>query len=485
MSNKKTKYYVDHCGGDSKDYSSLSYSKPILTESDLKDIELTKFLLNELLDDIDFLNLYEQKDRVVEIENEIKKQIKAQDNIKLVVELSNDLDNFFKNGGDYNSLETRIKKVSTLDDYHDSIMNIYDIYLDNIYKFVLFEAFIGRKTLLEDVKIKEIVNNKLIKQIVETIHNMPKWFNERIKELDKATPEDSYRYLDTKIMSTVFYSDDIMTYELKEKLFVEETKAVNNKQNETITKIKKKKSKLLKLRLLLGTFILGGAISLGSMGVSIKNAIKHHNVTTETNSLSESDKAILSLITFLAILNCIAFNRLSASRVRDLLDLDEERYNKLCELSNQLNVIHWDVILKVVHKIPLPDFLKTDDSDELFIDSFGRIEGSDGTRREITLLDHKENNIPIPEIRTDLKEEEEEYMKKLARQTIKDVIDADIEPIREFGKDYSSYFDEFGRLILPDGVRMSINNNGSEKELEENLREVLKEVTGNSYAKKM
>ncbi len=76
-------------------------------------------------------------------------------------------------------------------------------------------------------------------------------------------------------------------------------------------------------------------------------------------------------------------------------------------------------------------------------------------------------------------------MKKLARQTIKDVIDADIEPILEFGKDYSPYFDEFGRLILPDGVRMSINNNGSEKELEENLREVLKEVTGNSYAKKM
>ena len=440
----------------------------------LQYVELTKFLLNDLLDDIDYLTLYEQKDKIVEIEKEVESQIKTRESIKVIAELSKDLDLFFKNGGDYNSLEDRIKKATNLDMCSDSIMNVYDVYLENVYKFVLFESFIGRRTLLENQEIKDMVNDKLKNYLHQIQYELL---------FMGSYAEDPYRYLNPSIMADVFNKSNIMSEELRDKLFIEEFKVIDNNHNESIKTIKNKKKKLLKLRIILGAFALGGAVSLGSAGVSTVRLINGTNhITHEEGHASETDKLFSGIIFAFLLTICGGFTLFLLSELKDELELDEEHYKKLCVLLEDLKITSDKYIDVNKLKETMNKYLKEEAM--ILVDDKGRIVLPDGTVKTITLLDHKRNGIPIPEIRTDLKEEEE-YMKKLARQTIKDVSDADIGSILEFGKDYSPYFDEFGRLILPDGDRMNINNNGSDKELEENLREVLEEVTGNSYAKKM
>ena len=74
----------------------------------MSDQKLVKHLLEDLLDGIDYLSLYDQKYKVGTIANEINKQIKAEEDIKKIMELSRDIEQFFKQGGDYNKLASGV-----------------------------------------------------------------------------------------------------------------------------------------------------------------------------------------------------------------------------------------------------------------------------------------------------------------------------------------------------------------------------------------
>ena len=259
-------------------------------------------------------------------------------------------------------------------------MNIYDVYLENVYKFILFEAFICRDTLLENEEIKEMVNNKLIKQIIESTHDMPEWFNNEIKEINAKKPDDQYRWLNSKIMAAVFYNDEVMTKELKERLFKKEYEKTNNNRNENIAKIRNKKNKLLKLKILLGAMILGGVISLGSVAYSVKVS-NTHSVTYEDDS--KSLKLLIGLILAMVLGLCANIPRVKLLDLRKELELDEEHYKKLCTLLEQLNLIENDIIdVNKVKTYLLHNYTKTYDTGALLVDSNGRIVLPDDTRTD-------------------------------------------------------------------------------------------------------
>ena len=358
----------------------MSNKNAILENGKLENRERVKYLLNDLLDEIDYLSLHDQKDKVITtILYEIDNQIRKENNMKKIMELSRDIEQFFKQGGDYNSLECRIKHAPIIEDC-DSIMNIYDVYLENVYKFILFEAFICRDTLLENEEIKEMVNNKLIKQIIESTHDMPEWFNNEIKEINAKKPDDQYRWLNSKIMAAVFYNDEVMTKELKERLFKKEYEKTNNNINENIAKIRNKKNKLLKLKILLGAMILGGVISLGSVAYSVKVS-NTHSVTYEDDS--KSLKLLIGLILAMVLGLCANIPRVKLLDLRKELELDEEHYKKLCTLLEQLNLIENDIIdVNKVKTYLLHNYPKTYDTGALLVDSNGRIVLPDDTRTD-------------------------------------------------------------------------------------------------------
>ena len=358
----------------------MSNKNAILENGKLENRERVKYLLNDLLDEIDYLSLHDQKDKVITtILYEIDNQIRKENNMKKIMELSRDIEQFFKQGGDYNSLECRIKHAPIIEDC-DSIMNIYDVYLENVYKFILFEAFICRDTLLENEEIKEMVNNKLIKQIIESTHDMPEWFNNEIKEINAKKPDDQYRWLNSKIMAAVFYNDEVMTKELKERLFKKEYEKTNTNRNENIAKIRNKKNKLLKLKILLGAMILGGVISLGSVAYSVKVS-NTHSVTYEDDS--KSLKLLIGLILAMVLGLCANIPRVKLLDLRKELELDEEHYKKLCTLLEQLNLIENDIIdVNKVKTYLLHNYPKTYDTGALLVDSNGRIVLPDDTRTD-------------------------------------------------------------------------------------------------------
>ena len=385
----------------------MSNRKTIYENSKIEAKELVKYLLNELLDEIDYLSLYDLEkadEHIATIANEINKQIKVKEDIKKIIELSRDIEQFFKQGGDYNELEHRINHAPQINDY-DSIMNMYDVYLENVYKFVLFESFIGRRTLLENQEIKDMVNDKL-KNYLHQIQYKLLFMG--------SYAEDPYRYLNPSIMADVFYKSDIMSKELRDKLFIEEFKTISNNHNESIKTIKNKKKKLLKLRIILGTFALGGAISIGSAGVSTVRLINGTNhITHEEGHASETDKLFLGIIFAFLLTICGGFTLFLLSELKDELELDEEHYEKLCVLLEDLKITRDKYIDVNKLKETMNKYLK--DEPMTIVDDKGRIVLPGGVRQVITLRNHKEMGIPIPDCRVDLVKEEE-TMKNLAKQ---------------------------------------------------------------------
>lgn len=376
----------------------MSNRKTIYENSKLEDKELVKYLLNELLDEIDYLSLYDQKYKVGTIANEINKQIKAEEDIKKIMELSRDIEQFFKQGGNYNELEYRIKYAPKIDSY-DSIMNVYDVYLENVYRFVLFESFIERKTLLENEEIKEMVNNKITRAIKDNIELMATY--------SIGSTDDKYKYLNHPVvMEDIFLKSNIMSKELRDKLFIEEFKTISTKHSESMKAIKNKKKKLLKLRILLGAFALGGAISLGTAGVSTVRLINGNgHITHEDGSWTEADKAYLGAILLFVFIVCSGFTLFALSELKEELELDEEHYKKLCTLLDDLKITR-DMYIDVNKlKETMNKCLK--DEPMIIIDDKGRMVLPGGVRVTIDKNKSDEEVVrELSEILDYIKEEE-------------------------------------------------------------------------------
>lgn len=297
--------------------------------------------LIDLLDQYEELDLAQRQERIIKIEEQIGTEIQHERDVATITKLSRDIEYFLDNGGDYNSIEDRILRAPLVEDKDNyNMISIFEQYLNNVYKFAMFETFIGRRTLLDKDHIKRVIRKRLNREMENMPALMPAAVIREKEKLDLIPSED--RYMDLTFMSMVFYHDDIMTKQLKTKLFFDEKKRLEDEFNKTAvdnTNRNKKSRRVKKLALILTIAALVDFAVLSAVFARNPSLNSRHPSYEEDLDDNADELLVVTMLIGFIVFVAAAGSWVSLSNLKERLQLDEVHFKKLLKVLNSLNVI--------------------------------------------------------------------------------------------------------------------------------------------------
>ena len=310
-----------------------------------------KELLERYLDNIDKVSSDDLRNAVHEIENELLIR-KAKDQALFRLEsLNSDIEYFFEHGGSLEELEDKIKNTAKPSVYiTDQVKDVYNKYLDNLYRFVMFECFVGRDTLLKEEDIKDFINNKVVEKVEklkEGTNAIPFNIAMRLNEVEKIN--DKYRYLDVQLLGLLYYHDSellCMTKDLRNNIINNEYDKVSNDTVECSKRIDSNKGLMKKLKKYGRLWIVLTILSISTYIFKVSpyvDTLTHIEENKDENEKKGTHLLLLSLCVIFILSHNLKLNDKKQEDCLKELGVDEEllpRLQKhLDDIGSMLSVI--------------------------------------------------------------------------------------------------------------------------------------------------